>query len=75
MKIKNTKTFLHPTNHVQNWEVSECDLLESIQETFYIVCRLVLQDFYAAFHLKRNEQYMSTEDPELHPKPEPWSDV
>lgn len=54
------KTYLHPTNRVQNRELSECNLLESIQETFYIFCRLVLQDFYAAFHLKRNEQNMST---------------
>lgn len=57
-------------------ELSECNLLESVQETFYVVCWLVLQDFYAAFHLeKRNEQNVSTGTPELHLKPEPCSDV
>lgn len=33
----------------------ECNLLEGVQEAFYVVCRLVLQDFYAAFHLRRKK--------------------
>lgn len=35
------------------------NLLEGIQQAFYVVCRLVLQDFYAAFHLKINRENRS----------------
>lgn len=41
--------------------MSELNLLEGVQQTFYIVCRLVLQHLDAAFHLKRNKRTMSTE--------------
>lgn len=37
-------------------KLSESNLLEGIQEAFYVVCWLVLQDFYAAFHLRRNDR-------------------
>lgn len=45
-----TITLLH---HPQ---LSKHNLLEGVQETFYFVRRLVLQDFYAAFHLRREKQ-------------------
>ena len=31
------------------------NLLERVQQALHVVCRLVLQDFYAPFHLRRNK--------------------
>lgn len=47
-------------------EQSEWNLLEGVQEALHVVCRLVLQHLYAAFHLRGNKQRSEkTEDPHL----------
>ncbi len=46
----NRGKFLH------SLKLGKCDLLEGIKEALDVVCRLVLQDFYASFHLRRDEK-------------------
>lgn len=51
--IKNETLLEHRPDVLRSGLVVQvfCCEFQSVQEAFYVVCRLILEDFYAAFHI------------------------